>query len=364
MNIKLLLIVPLLWMGCKDSEKKGDDNFAAGFKTFHGTDSSRIYKPGTESTDYLHYRPLDIDLWYPAEVSEKDTALVFGDLLGLLEKRANYYTASRAGDGITRQVAQFLCDNLKCSDTTALLRFRTQSLSGAKAAEGRFPLVVYLASFNGMSFENFAFFEALARKGFVVAVVSSIGRFPGDMTMKKADLLEQVSDAIATVNQVKELPGIDASRIGIVGYSWGGLAGTLLASQLPQAACLVSLDGSEFHHYGAAQQENIDFDSLRYTAPFSTMKLSLPYLRLESAPPSATEKEDSVYNFTEKLAYPVQRYGLDSASHEDFSCLSQTVRASGQCAPTRFFPSRFKPDPPFSGRSPQEQPFLSRSSRS
>jgi hypothetical protein len=48
-----------------------------------------------------------------------------------------------------------------------------------------------MTAFNGMSYENFALFEALANKGFVVVSISSIGRFPGDMTMKKADLMEQ-----------------------------------------------------------------------------------------------------------------------------------------------------------------------------
>jgi hypothetical protein len=45
-----------------------------------------------------------------------------------------------------------------------------------------------MTAFNGMSYENFTLFESLAKKGFIVVSVSSIGRFPGDMTMKKADL--------------------------------------------------------------------------------------------------------------------------------------------------------------------------------
>src|SRR5215217_3497709 len=72
-------------------------DFKAGFKTIRTIDSSRIYKTGSPATDYLHYRPLDLDIWYPAQPSAGDTTLLFQDFLGLLEKRANYYTASTAG---------------------------------------------------------------------------------------------------------------------------------------------------------------------------------------------------------------------------------------------------------------------------
>jgi hypothetical protein len=50
--------------------------------------------------------------------------------------------------------------------------------------------------------------------GFVVASVSSIGRFPGDMTMKKADLMEQVvDDAIAILNALKSNEHIDFTKL-------------------------------------------------------------------------------------------------------------------------------------------------------
>jgi predicted dienelactone hydrolase len=174
--------------------------------------------------------------------------LTVHNLLGLLEQRANYYTASNAGNGIAAQIAQLFCDGFKCSDLTSLLGFKTNSLKNAAAVNGKFPLVIYLTAFNGMSYENFALFEALAKKGFVVVSISSIGRYPGDMTMKKQDLMEQVEDAVASINTLKQNPNIDFTKTGIVGYSWGGLAGAVLAGKLPDVSCIVSLEGSEFHH--------------------------------------------------------------------------------------------------------------------
>jgi hypothetical protein len=80
-----------------------------GFKTSHISDHSRIYKPFTDSNNYLHYRPIDIDTWYPANPSDADTVLLFRNILGLFDKRANYYTASTEGNGMSRQIAQLFC---------------------------------------------------------------------------------------------------------------------------------------------------------------------------------------------------------------------------------------------------------------
>ena len=325
------LILIFLITACTVHKKEDAESYAVGFRVVHATDTSREYKPGSPVTDYLHFRPLDIDIWYPADSITRDTALLFRDIFGLLPQRANYYTASQAGNGMSQQIAQTFCDYFKCSDTARVLNFKSNSYRNAIAAKGSFPLVVYLAAYNGMSYENFILFETLARNGFVVASISSIGRFPGDMTMKVEDLEEQVNDALASIRILKTIPDIDTSRIGLVGYSWGGLAATVVAGKIPGVTCLVSLDGSEYHHYGESKEEDADFDGIRNSNDFRNMKLSMPYLRLESSPGTHTEKPDSVYPFSEKLAVPPKVFIVDSARHEDFSCLPYIVKKSGNC---------------------------------
>jgi len=323
-------IMLLFLISCSETKSKKSESCQAGFKTIHIVDRSRIYKPNTDTTDYLHYRPIDVDVWYPVGLAT-DTVLVVHDLLKLLEQRANYYTASNAGNGLAAQIAQLFCDGFKCSDSSKLLGFKTNSFKNAEAVNGKFPIVIYMTAFNGMSYENFALFEALAKKGFIVVSISSIGRFPGDMTMKKADLIEQVDDAVIALDVIKQNPNVDLKKIGIVGYSWGGLAGTVLAAKTPGVSCLVSLEGSEFHHYGNAKDENADFDTIRNSEEFKNMHLSIPYLRLESSPSTQPDKVDSVYNFAANHADNAQIFTIDSAQHEDFDCLSLIVRESGNC---------------------------------
>jgi hypothetical protein len=286
---------------------------------------------------------LDIDIWYPAEVSEKDSAIEFREILGLLEKRAIYYTGSNEWKGITLQVAQSFCDGFKCSDTTSLLNYKTQSFRNAPGINKRFPLVIYICAYNGMSYENFSLFEVLAKNGFVVASISSIGRYPGDMTMKKEDMLEQVYDAIKSVEVLKHNSSFSISSIGIIGYSWGAMAGAVLAAKIPEATCMISLDGSEYHHYGESKEEDSDFNGILNSPEFKNQKISVPYLRLESSSSAVPVKKDSVYNFSEKLSGKITILEIDSAKHEDFSCLAQVVRESGNCTRIRSFSPASKP---------------------
>jgi esterase/lipase len=333
MKNTIIPITLLFLLSCSGKKNNTTELYLAGFKIIQSKDTTRIYKPNTNTTDNLHYRPLDIDIWYPASASTKDTTHLYKYIFGLYETRANYYTASTIGNGISTQIAHFFCDRLGCSDSLRVLNFRTRSFKDATAINHKFPLVIYLCAFNGMSYENFPLFEELSQNGFVVVCISSNGRFPGDMTTKKEDMLEQVNDAIASIKELKQSTNIDFDNVGIVGYSWGGLSGAVLASKIANVKCLISFDGSEFHHYGKAKDENTDFDRLRYSEDFKKMRISLPYLRLESSvSDDDTEEEyDSVYNFSEKLSSNIEIFKIDSTRHEDFGCLPYIVRQTGNC---------------------------------
>lgn len=326
------LILLLVLAGCSKPEKK-TEIYAAGFKTIHLTDSSRIYKPGSDVADRLHFRPIDLDVWYPATTVGSDSALTFRDLLNLLILRVDIYTGTPAAPGTLDQIAGYLCNGFKCSDTTKLLNFKSQSYENAPAVSGKFPMVVYLASYNGMCYENFTLFEKLASRGYVVASVSSIGTYPGDMTMKKADLMEQVDDALFSIQALSEDPSVDTSDIGLIGYSWGGLAGAVIAGKRPGLKCLISWDGSEYHHYGNDRSEDSDFNQTANGEDFKNMTLTIPYLRLESYPDSTSTKKDSIYNFSAHVRNKLI-LRVDSAGHEDFCCLGDVARSSGGCDST------------------------------
>lgn len=328
MHYWLGLFFLLSFLGCK--EKVVTKTYGAGYKSLHLIDSSRNYKPGADTSDQLRYRPIDLDIWYPSDTNAVGSPMLVRDLFGLLETRANAYSGSNVGTGISDQLAKLFCEAFQCSNPAQLLDFPTETRQGAKPAEGRFPLVIYMTAYNGMSYENFRLFETLAKKGYTVVSISSVGRFPGDMTMKKEDLMEQVDDAVVAVRALTKDTHVDASELAVVGYSWGGMAGAALAKKVPGVKCLVSMEGSEFHHYSSPANENEDFDGIIGMELFRGPRLSIPYLRLESAPAPSAPK-DSVYPFYPAIIDNADVRRIDSMKHEDFGCLSFVVRAAGNC---------------------------------
>lgn len=295
--------------------------FHAGFRVIRTYDSSRIYKPNSALTDKLHYRPIDIDLWYPADLTEKDTTATFVHLVSLLEERSNFYDDTRVYTGLTEEILQYICAGTDCQDHNPLKNIKTESYAGADHAEQASPLIVYFSSFNGMSYENYPLFEALAKNGFTVASVSSIGRYPGNMTMEQEDLLEQVKDGefiIRYLTKTNKLTG----DIGLVGYSWGGLAAAILTMTNPSLVrAVVSLDGSEQFTY-TDEVENEKLNRLREADFFKPKKITAPYLYIDSDITAGEFLPDSIYDITAKIPGDPLYLKINQSSHEDFSSLS------------------------------------------
>ena len=202
---------------------KKDSNipFGVGYENIVITDSGRFYKPNAGPTDRLKYRPIEIDAWYPASASKSNSFIQYGELIKLLELRSNRFQEDTIYNGLASDSVQYICANLKIADTAKLIHLKTNSCRNAEAIQQKFPLIVYMCSFNGMSYENINLFERLSSHGYVVACITSVGRYPGNMSMNPADLMEQVQDGLAAINFLKKENNIDTTRIGIVGYRWG-----------------------------------------------------------------------------------------------------------------------------------------------
>ncbi|CAG5013019.1 hypothetical protein DYBT9275_05318 [Dyadobacter sp. CECT 9275] len=340
LKIFLFLLFAIMMAGCgsdNNTNQRSTDGtkaYQVGYQVISFFDSSRTYRPNVDQSDPLYFRPIDIDLSYPTSQVGSDSTLRFGYFLKLLEDPANLYSAPQKFDSLPITIAKSFCDGFGCSQPNLLLQHRTNTFNAAKPIPKQFPLILYFASFGSMGYENYLLFESLARQGYIVAAVNSIGRYPGDMTMKNADLMEQVRDAdqiLNRLNRLKRYNMIDATNIGVLGYSWGGLAGALWAMQPRGVKAIVSLDGSEVHHYGYSGSEDQDFEETINTPFFKKAALSVPYLRLESNPEPKTLNKDSTYNFLSKINATRQVTKIDSAGHQDFSSLATVVRSSGKC---------------------------------
>ena len=298
-----------------------EQDYKVGFKIISTFDSSRIYKQNSITSDKLHYRPIDIDIWYPSDISSTDTTASFVDFVNLFEQRSNFYDDTRNYDGLTDELLQYICDGINCTDYNILKRIKTNSYVNAKPTKQQFPLIIYLAGFNGMSYENYFLLESLAEKGFVVASVSSIGRYPGNMTMDSADIFEQIEDAKFIIHKLTK-DHIALKEIGLVGYSWGGLAASILAmTQLHEIKAVVSLDGSEQFVY-MDEEENEKLNHIRKSAFFRPEAINTSFLYLDSDITKGESLPDSIYNITDFIYGDKYYLKINHSTHDDFSSLS------------------------------------------
>jgi hypothetical protein len=134
MKLSYLPIFFLFLVACID-KRINPGTLIAGYTNIHFTDQSRIYKTGSSDTHYLHYRPIDLDVWYPAEQESADSLLKFKDLLGKLESSSIYYTASTAATGLTG-LAKSICDQRNVRFATAPI----QDLQLSKCKSHRFKI--------------------------------------------------------------------------------------------------------------------------------------------------------------------------------------------------------------------------------
>ncbi|RAW01838.1 hypothetical protein DQQ10_09345 [Pseudochryseolinea flava] len=357
---KILLIVGVALLSSFGAIAQ-EHEFKVGFKVISAHDSSRQYKPSTTSSHKLHYRPIEIDLWYPADVLPTDSIVSFSNLISLLEERCKYFDDTKIYQGLTEEMLQYICGSLNCSDHDILKSVNTTSYLNAPRVDIPFPLIVYFAGFNGMSYENYLLLELLAKKGFIVASVSSIGRYPGNMTMQQEDIMEQVKDAEYVIEYLTNAH-IASDQIGLVGYSWGGLAATILAMKdSSKFKAIVSLDGSEQFSYADAAESSA-LNEFRTADYFTPQSIQAPFLYLDSDISTLETLPDSIYNLVDDIRGDKTYVKIDNATHEDFSSLSvvlsedrsKTPYAVIQTLATNFFLDKLKGENVFFENIPKD----------
>ena len=161
------------------------------------------------------------------------------------------------GAGTRRMLRDYLADDLAAerealhgagvpdADVESFVAAPMIALTDAAHERGRFPLVL-VAQGNGQSAANQAVLcEFLASFGFVVATTPSPTR-THPMTSEKdipAIADRQARDLAAAAALLARDPGVDASRLAVIGHSLGARAALLLAMRDPRVRRLVSLDG-------------------------------------------------------------------------------------------------------------------------
>ena len=333
----LFLLLPIFSIG----QQNQNDKKYAGFISISLVDRDRVYKPETVISDSLHFRPVDLDIWYPSE-QKNGKQLTFGDLFNLFENRAVKYQDNEDYSGLTSELAQFYVAELGLgTDGHNLLGIKTNSFENLKPSLKNNPVILYMAGFNGMGFENYRVLERLAQNGFVVVSVWSVGRYPGNMTNQMEDMQEQVYDAEFALKYLSANKKFDAdySNIGILSCSWGGMAAGVLANRNPTIKAMVSFDGSETHYFGetdtnlypngADGEDNDQFiKEIHDSNQLNPENQNIKYLYFESGDKLDDFTPTKEYNYFKKLNSEKYYLRFKNSTHADFTCIPAILKSS------------------------------------
>jgi predicted dienelactone hydrolase len=185
-----------------------------------------------------------------------------------------YPSAVEAVAGVTRDVVQIFGIDL----------FQTPTYRDVARAPGAFPLVLYSHGSGGIRFENLALAVHLASHGYVVVAADH----PGDTLLDSGDdmnaiLTNRPRDVSFLIDQFSAINGesgnffagaIDADRIAVAGWSYGGYTALALAAGSfslgtftdPRVKAILPLDGS-------AQVFDVDVPPLYSTITIPTLLL-------------------------------------------------------------------------------------------
>ncbi len=125
-----------------------------------------------------------------------------------------------------------------------------RAIPDAAPAEGEFPLIVFSHGNSGLRRQSTFLTTWLASRGYVVAAPDHVGNTFFEMLelgeeQRKAVHLDQrewrPQDLCVSIDAALKLPGVDASRIGALGHSFGGWAALKMPATDPRVGAVCGL---------------------------------------------------------------------------------------------------------------------------
>ncbi|MEM7512799.1 MAG: prolyl oligopeptidase family serine peptidase [Bacteroidota bacterium] len=243
--------------------EKGE--FEVGYQHLTIHDSSRTYKRNGDWTQDFSARPIPLSIWYPAgETSNELASLHVLDYMEVLKQEEEWEYLPNE---------QIL--NWFYYANTPQNQKHLEEACWAKAdvsmLKGKFPVLIYAASYQASSVENFGLCEMLASHGFIV--LSTLSKGTGQRWMEGAtprDMETQARDLEFLLQYAMSLPQADKDKIAMAGFSFGGISQALVQMRNDHIRALVSLDGTERYVFSTLQK-----------SPFADMnQVDVPYIHM------------------------------------------------------------------------------------
>lgn len=235
--------------------------YSVGFQIFHEFDLRRSFLPKYDyykvRTDFNVNRPMQIAVWYPANISVESESMKYKDYIGFetseidFDRDTKEYKAKHINDLLT----SYTKDERQGIDD--FFSKVINVFDNAQTQKGDFPLVIYAPPQDSPFFSNSVLCEYLASKGYIVVATSAKGEYTKLQESSPRSMYVQAEDMAFLLEFGKRFTNSD--RVGTIGFSRGGLANLLFAVKNKNIDATVSLDGSVFSQGWLDDMEGKDY---------------------------------------------------------------------------------------------------------
>lgn len=243
---------------------KGEYN--VGFKVIEKYDETRFIDSGK------FHRPVQISFWYPAQVVNSEKSLLYKDYISLTAHEINFGSSTEKdkNDAVEKYTILLTSNGISAESVAKLLTSKMRAVENAEAARGSFPLVI-IAPGNFHPPANLSILsEYLASHGFCVASCSSPTRITGpvtDSTQIYKFALDQRDDMYIIFNEMKNYKYVNAEKLSVIGYSFGGRGSFLLMNDFNIVKAFISFDSGFANKIGAHWINDVKINYEKITAP-------------------------------------------------------------------------------------------------
>lgn len=288
-----------------------------GFRVIEAHDSTRAFRP---KRDYRGRRvsgpiarPVQISVWYPAEILPGAPHMKAGAFRVLREEELTFRDVTPSDSLRLRSSFIETAGSFGTPEdrARALWDDATPAVRDARPLPGPFPTVLY---FTAAGVSNPLLPAYLASHGFVVASFPSNGRMTEvslEFTPNALTLDTDIDDAGFVYAWLRRVPFADTDRLAIASFSSGSLAALLWQMRDMQADAIVAIESWEQTRRGA----EIVSPSVHY----DPARVRVPYLRIDKAAPETSPAYARVPDVLEALRYAeITRFAFRDATHGDF----------------------------------------------
>jgi dienelactone hydrolase len=219
-----------------------------GFRVVQQYDHSRVFLGDVDpvtgrATKGERARPVQTLVWYPAAGSGK--AMRYGDYLELIGTELDFTLGKDAAKAAASVVIQeeYIAESGP-EQARQVLDGPMRARRDAPAQAGKFPVLIYVPSISAPAGENADLCEYLASHGYIVIASPSVGPRSRTMPNDLEGAQTGADDIAFLIAYAHTLPHADPGRIGVAGFSWGGISNVFASARDSRIKALVNLDGS------------------------------------------------------------------------------------------------------------------------